>query len=82
MPNGRHGDHPLTDIVAYSASIFGESIDDRIRILASHPSFNRVRERLANVLLDNSPHWASGKCNLEEVSRELEACEHELADID
>jgi hypothetical protein len=31
MPNGKPGDHPLTDIVAYRRTIFGSEIDDKVR---------------------------------------------------
>jgi hypothetical protein len=31
MPNGKPGDHPLTDIVVYQAKVFGDEIDGKIR---------------------------------------------------
>lgn len=34
MPNGRPGDHPITDIVVHGRTIYGPEIDDRIRRLA------------------------------------------------
>jgi hypothetical protein len=34
MPNGRPGDHPLTDVVLHQAEIYGRDIDDLIREVA------------------------------------------------
>ena len=31
MPNGKPGDHPLTDIVVHGIRVFGPEIDDKIR---------------------------------------------------
>jgi hypothetical protein len=31
MPNGKPGDHPLTDIVVHGMEVFGASCDDLIR---------------------------------------------------
>ena len=75
MPNGKPGDHPLTDIVVHGIEVFGEPIDARVRRLAAHPLFGTIRERLANVLWDNWPHWAGGRCNPERVVEEIEMCE-------
>jgi hypothetical protein len=39
MPNGKPGDHPLTDIVVHNIEVFGSGIDDKIRrIHAASPS--------------------------------------------
>lgn len=31
MPNGKPGDHPITDIVVHRSRVFGEPFDDLIR---------------------------------------------------
>ena len=31
MPNGKPGDHPLTDIVVHNIEVFGSEIDDKVR---------------------------------------------------
>ena len=31
MPNGRPGDHPLTDIIVDRRTVFGSEIDDKVR---------------------------------------------------
>jgi hypothetical protein len=31
MPNGKQGDHPITDIIHYRLPVFGQAIDDLIR---------------------------------------------------
>jgi hypothetical protein len=34
MPNGKPGDHPLTDIVVHRSTVFGAPYDDLIREIA------------------------------------------------
>jgi hypothetical protein len=48
MPNGRPGDHPLTDVVLHQAEIYGRDIDDLIREVAELSRFAPFRsmERL------------------------------------
>ena len=55
MPNGKPGNHPLTDIVAHNIDVSGSEIDDKIRrIRAASPS--SLGDRLAAVLL-SWPRW-------------------------
>ena len=35
MPNGKHGDHPLTDILIHDAEVYGPDVDDLIRKIAA-----------------------------------------------
>ena len=35
MPNGKHGDHPLTDILIHHAKVYGQAADDLIRKIAA-----------------------------------------------
>jgi hypothetical protein len=78
MPNGKHGDHPLTDIVDYGANWFGGDIDDSVRRLAAHPDFDTVRERVATILWDNWPHWGNVKPDFDRVRQTLAALKLEL----
>jgi hypothetical protein len=34
MPNGAHGDHPLTDILRHKLPVYGEEADELIRKIA------------------------------------------------
>lgn len=34
MPNGKPGDHPLTDILIHKATVYGKEADDLIRKIA------------------------------------------------
>jgi hypothetical protein len=38
MPNGRPGDHPLTDIVVHKIATFGAEIDDKVRRIQTDAS--------------------------------------------
>jgi hypothetical protein len=49
MPNGKPGDHPLTDIVVHNATIFGAEIDDKVRQIYSGAS-PELRSHLAALL--------------------------------
>jgi hypothetical protein len=48
MPNGRPGDHPLTDIVVHKIATFGAEIDDKIR---------RIQADASPELESLSPRW-------------------------
>jgi hypothetical protein len=55
MPNGRPGDHPLTDILHYGSSEFSDPVDSMVKAMALHPRFTAVRDEVAKVLLECSP---------------------------
>lgn len=57
MANGKPGDHPLTDILSYGASDYGESVDSLIKDIAAQPAFGDVREEVSTVLWDYWPKW-------------------------
>jgi len=44
MPNGKPGDHPLTDLFTHNLEVFGHDIDDALRevrsLSASEADFN------------------------------------------
>jgi hypothetical protein len=71
MPNGRPGDHPLTDILHYGWTVFGPEIDGLVRELALMPGYDRMSDRVANLLWDNWPAWQNVKTDYDEVRREL-----------
>ena len=82
MPNGKPGDHPLTDILHYGANVFGPDIDGLVRDLASAPGFGRVRERLAGLLWDHWPAWQNVTPDLASVRAGLEALGREAAEAE
>ncbi|MCW5691563.1 MAG: hypothetical protein KIT48_04295 [Pseudolabrys sp.] len=55
MPNGKPGDHPLTDIVKHRLPMFGDEIDDKVRRLDSMAS-----DELRNVLATIVYFWPWG----------------------
>jgi len=57
MPNGRAGDHPLTDILHYGSSEFGEPVDGLVKEMSRSERFFQVRDEVADVLLNCSPAW-------------------------
>lgn len=57
MPNGRPGDHPLTDILSYGASSFPDDITKAVKRLAASPQFAHVREQVSEILWQDWPAW-------------------------
>ncbi|MFN3658394.1 MAG: hypothetical protein ACK4UO_14170 [Pseudolabrys sp.] len=49
MPNGKPGDHPLTDIVKHRLPMFGGEIDEKVRKIDAIAS-NELRDLLAAVV--------------------------------
>ena len=44
MPNGKPGDHPLTDILVHKVKVYGEETDDLIRKIAELSSYRELDE--------------------------------------
>jgi hypothetical protein len=44
MPNGKPGDHPLTDILVHKVKVYGEETDDLIRKIAELSSHRELDE--------------------------------------
>ena len=61
MPNGRPGDHPLTDILNYGYSEFGEPIDGLVKQIAEMPEFQAVTEEVASILWEHTPFGRTGE---------------------
>ena len=79
MPNGRPGDHPLTDILHYRASAFGPEIDSLVRELSGMPGFEGQRGRVADLLWDHWPQWQNVIPDLDKVQSQLRTIRAELA---
>ena len=81
MPNGRPGDHPLTDMLVYGAHPFPQDMETLLReILAIDPGFPDGKRRyLEQIEWDDRFHdWVAGK-NLDEGRRALRAILDEIA---
>jgi hypothetical protein len=79
MPNGRPGDHPLTDILGYGGSNYPEDINALVKQLALMPGFTSARDRVAKILWEDwsawqnvKPDFAKVRASLLEVQRELQ----------
>jgi hypothetical protein len=46
MPNGKFGDHPVTDIVVHKRSVFSREIDNLIQRIASIEGVQKLDKRL------------------------------------
>lgn len=55
MPNGKAGDHPLTDILHYGHSEFGEPVDGLVKELSKLPGFPSVASEIGEILWRSSP---------------------------
>jgi hypothetical protein len=78
MPNGRQGDHPLTDILHYGSSNFPDDIDKTVIRLAALPRFEDVRERVADILWKDWPAWENVKPDFAKVREALRQIESDL----
>ena len=79
MPNGRPGDHPLTDMLHHRMpTSFPNDIFEAVLALSERPRFAEVRERLAWLLWDNWPRWSNVSPDLALVRHELEQLSAEL----
>jgi hypothetical protein len=58
MPNGKHGDHPFTDILNHGSSEFGDPVDSFVKELSKRPGFHEVSGEVADILWQNSPMGA------------------------
>ena len=55
MPNGKPGDHPLTDILNHGSSEYGDPVDATVKAMAKMDGFADIRDAVARILYDNSP---------------------------
>lgn len=68
MPNGKPGDHPLTDVLVHRATVYSPLIDDLIRQAAALGSAADL-ERLASMLLGEFDNHR--RPDLDELERRL-----------
>jgi hypothetical protein len=73
MPNGKPGDHPLTDILTHRIEVFGPRIDGLIREIANL-SDERELDQLGEHLIRIDPRYSSEP----DLARSLAALESEL----
>ena len=58
VPNGKQGDHPLTDVVAHGLEAFGSPIDDLIVEIARLGEGTELRQgELGELIWDLWPKW-------------------------
>jgi hypothetical protein len=77
MPNGKPGDHPLTDIVIHGRRVYSEAADTLVRAIVKLTS-REERDRLADLLFQeyndvDNPHVAELELRLTAMLAELEA---------
>ena len=71
--SAKPGEHPLTDILEYGQSAFGDPVDSLVKEIAAHRDFSTVKEEVSNLLWDLSPHWLNAVTGgREEALRRLE----------
>ena len=76
MPNGKPGDHPLTDILNHGSSEYGDPVDATVKAMAEMDGFASIREEVSSTLYDNRPiGHASGERQrlISQVLEQLEA---------
>jgi hypothetical protein len=56
VPNGKPGDHPITDILHYGSSEYGGDVDALVKEMAAMPGFASVEKEVAAILWKHSPH--------------------------
>jgi hypothetical protein len=78
MPNGRTGDHPLTDILNYGSSAYPDDINSLVKEIAALPGFAEVRERVAAILWNDWPAWLDVSPEFSKVRSSLKAVLAEL----
>ena len=78
MPNGKPGDHPLTDIVHYGSSSYPDEINELVREMAKHPRFEFIRDRVADILWEDWPSWQNVRPDFAKVRSSLESLRTEM----
>jgi hypothetical protein len=62
MPNGKPGDHPITDLMIHHLSVYGEPLDTDLRQLGELMSYHRLCE-----WFEQGHYWATAKEELEPI---------------
>ena len=58
--NGKHGDHPITDIVIHRIAVYGDPLDSQLRELGGLMSYHRLCEWFEK-------HWSASREQLEPI---------------
>lgn len=70
MPNGKPGDHPLTDILVHGMSVFSPEIDELVRRLARVVPRQRLSELVPLGTVSHPELRARLQSELERATRE------------
>jgi hypothetical protein len=62
MPNGKPGDHPITDLMIHHLSVFGEPLDTELRQLGALMSYHRLCD-----WFEQHEHWTATKEQLQPI---------------
>ena len=62
MPNGKPGDHPITDIMIHGLSVYGEPLDSDLRSLGALMSYQRLCD-----WFHEQRHWTTPKEQLQPI---------------
>ena len=73
MPNGKPGDHPITDLMVHHLAVYGEPLDNELRQLGELMSYRRLCD-----WFEGEQHWTTPKEQLEPiVAAKLETLKRE-----
>jgi len=64
MPNGKPGDHPITDLMIHHISVYGEPLDSQLRQRGDLMSYHRLCDWF------EQQHWTTPKEQLEPIVAE------------
>ena len=78
MPNGKPGDHPITDITLHRLTVFGPEIDELVRDIHRHPRALLVENEVSDLLWEHDPRWQNAKTDPAYVLRTLRALRAQL----
>ena len=78
MPNGKPGDHPLTDILVHRLDVFSPAIDEILREIESIGGWDTV-SRVWDGLENNPAIWGTSGYK-EELENRLRTIRDELRD--
>ncbi len=62
MPNGKSGDHPITDIMIHGRSVYGDPLDSELRALGALMSYQRLCD-----WFHEQEHWTTPKEELRPI---------------
>ena len=76
MPNGKPGDHPITDLMIHHLSVYGDPLDTELRQLGEFMSYDRLCD-----WFEQGRYWTTPKEELEPiVAAKLETLKRDAQD--